>query len=536
MTDIIDLQEISPNNWQAKYQGNYGRYTIKIKTDGKKITDFSCSCPSSGYPCKHIAFVKDAIDERIAESDEWVKGSEITVEKLLKDVPLNELRDFIIRQAKYNPQLTQTILLEFTHKVSDEKEENNYPSILRQALRNLSFNYEDIYGNDYGLEIDILDQWIGKAKKHIEQENYPEAVLISKACIEEYASWLENTNGDWVEYIGEDYQYAPFEILKQAAASPDINSKELLDYCQSEMEKSKYEGTDMYDNFNDLLMNLMETTNPDEFIPLQDKILCKIQDKSSYEAKKVLQRKIDFYKNNGQPDKAWIVIAENLQIESFREELVKKKIEEKAFPEAKKLIHDFISAKKQDNYNGRFSSWNELLLEIALKEKDTPCIRKFSFELIENSFNSKYYTIYKATFSSGEWTNELEKIISLYEKKNKFFSDSVANVLLTENAEERLMKYVEKHLSVDKMEEYYTGFVTSFPEKTLALFRKSIDQYAENNTGRNYYEHIVYLLKKMSKIKGSKEIVTDMINQYKIRYKNRRAMMEILKGSGTFGS
>ena len=68
---------------------------------------------------------------------------------------------------------------------------------------------------------------------------------------------------------------------------------------------------------------------------------------------------------------------------------------------------------------------------------------------------------------------------------------------------------------------------SSFPEETLSLFRKAIDQYAEKNTGRNYYEHIVDLMKKMINIKGGKKVVYDMINQYKTQYKNRRAMMEI---------
>ncbi len=44
--DIITLQEISDNNWSAKYQGNYGIYTIKIKIEDNEIDTFSCSFPS----------------------------------------------------------------------------------------------------------------------------------------------------------------------------------------------------------------------------------------------------------------------------------------------------------------------------------------------------------------------------------------------------------------------------------------------------------------------------------------------------------
>jgi hypothetical protein len=37
--NIIDLQEISPDLWKAKYRGNHGIYTIKIKIDGEKTVD-----------------------------------------------------------------------------------------------------------------------------------------------------------------------------------------------------------------------------------------------------------------------------------------------------------------------------------------------------------------------------------------------------------------------------------------------------------------------------------------------------------------
>jgi hypothetical protein len=33
MSDIIDLQEVFPNHWHAKYQENYGIYFIKITID-----------------------------------------------------------------------------------------------------------------------------------------------------------------------------------------------------------------------------------------------------------------------------------------------------------------------------------------------------------------------------------------------------------------------------------------------------------------------------------------------------------------------
>jgi hypothetical protein len=51
---------------------------------------------------------------------------------------------------------------------------------------------------------------------------------------------------------------------------------------------------------------------------------------------------------------------------------------------------------------------------------------------------------------------------------------------------------------------------------------------AKENTGRPCYERIVSVFKKIKKIPGGGAVAADMKAQYKIKYKNRPAMMEIL--------
>ncbi len=526
--DIISLQEISAANWQAKYRGNYGIYTIKIKLNAnKKTSTFSCSCPSNYYPCKHISIIESAIYSTIQGAEKTPKEKGVTIEEIIKNISHQELIDFIIGQAKYNPQLTNTILLKFSHK-SNLDDENKYHLILHKALKKVQFDYDDIYDyHEDSIEIDVLDEWLEKAKEHLAQKNYKEAIAIAKACIEEYAEWMENTNNDIVDYIDPCYEDTPFEILSKAASNDDISTNELFQYCKKEMVKPKYDSTDFRDHFNQLLMEFAGTDNAAEFLDLQDALLDKITDKCSYEAEKILKRKINFYKGNNQPELAQKIVSENIQIENFRMELVKQKIVEKKFQEAKKLIDDFISVRQNDSYHYH-NNWHELLLEIAQNENDIPVIRKIAFAFIENYFQAKYYHIYKSTYSSDEWIHEVEKIIGHYSIKNHYSNDSVADLLAEEKDAKRLIEYIEKHLSVEKIDKYHLHFSSSFPEKTLSLFRKAINQYAEKNTGRKYYEHIVDLMKKMNQIKDGKKIVNDMINHYKTQYKNRKAMMEIL--------
>ena len=85
-SEIISLHETTPNRWKAKYEGNYGVYTVKITLDKKgDVSDFSCTCPSDGYPCKHIPIVRRAIAERMSQNQRPAgeKGSPQAVEELL---------------------------------------------------------------------------------------------------------------------------------------------------------------------------------------------------------------------------------------------------------------------------------------------------------------------------------------------------------------------------------------------------------------------------------------------------------------------
>jgi hypothetical protein len=295
----------------------------------------------------------------------------------------------------------------------------------------------------------------------------------------------------------------------------------------SEMKKEKYEKTDFYEGFQRLSEELLAIIDPDAFITLQDKLLADV--KNTHEAETILRRKIKFFLRLDQKKKAWDIIKENMQIESFRLKVVRRKIKKQNFKTAKKLINDFINAQGEDTEEYFNDIWHELLLDIAKKEKDIPAVRKLTYGFIKKYFDNEYYQIYKATFSPAEWTNEREKLFLHYSGK-KGFSSSAADFLVAENEIERLINYVEKYLSMYDLERYYKLFASDYPEKTLEMFKKALISYTDNNTGRYHYEHILSLLKSIKRIKGGKKAASDLVAYFRIHYKNRRAMMEVLNG------
>jgi hypothetical protein len=521
-TGIIELRQITEKKWKAKYEGNYGIYTIKVTFDGEKAVNFSCSCPSDYYPCKHISMIEDAIAKKIAAKEKEEKSDGLQPENFIGSVSAEKLREFIITQAKYNTELYNAILLEFSTNAENTKG-NKYSALIHKTLASVPHDEDDYYDAEC-LNIDALDQWLDKAWKCIDLKQYDEAILICKAIIEEYSQWLYNIGENVSLIFSIEYQSVPFDIIDEAADHTD--KKELYNYCLSEMKKKKYEGTDFYDGFQRLFENLAAMLDPDAFITMQDELLAGVKDKSSYEAETILRRKIDFYRRLDEKKKAWGLIKENIQIESFRMKVVKRKIKKQNFQLAKKLINDFINSQKEDHEKYFNDTWLELLLDIAQKENDMPAVRKLSYRFIEEYFSEKYYQIYKETFSPAEWADEREKLFLLY-RGTKSFNDSAASLLIAENDTKRLLCYVEKHLYMDNLERYYEVFASDYPEETLAMFKKVLIPYA-TNTGRYCYEHILSLLRKMSQLKGGEKAASDLAADFRIQYKNRRAMMEVL--------
>jgi hypothetical protein len=528
VTDIIDLRETSPGHWQAKYQGNYGIYTIRISTSEGKTTGFSCSCPSDRYPCKHIAIIESAIAERIAKNTQLMKKAAVSAEKLLKMLTREELYEFIARIIQYNPDLTNAVLLEFSHKI-EIAHQNKYSLILRRALEEI-----DIEGDDYDeedwLSIDVLDQWLEKADDCFKQGNYQDAVLIAQACIEEFAYWMEHSESGRDELVHEGYQTDPFDIFVRVVKARKINVRELFDYCMEELPKKKYTGTLMHDWFNDLLLELLKSGNEElnagAFITLQNTLLEAVEDKRSGEAKKIVQRKINYYESTHDDKKAWETVEENLQIPAFRKKLTEKKIEEQDYGSAKKLVHDFL-----DENAGTVrhpSEWDDLLLTIAQKENDVLTLRDISRLCIDEYFKAHYFDLYKSTFTANEWADAREDLIAHYDKQRKGFNTSLADAMAAEKLAERLLSYIEKYSSIERLDKYHPVFAETFPEKTLALFREALDYYAENNMGRASYEHIAGVFRTMTRIPNGGAVVAEMIAEYRIRYKKRRAMIEIL--------
>ena len=80
------------------------------------------------------------------------------------------------------------------------------------------------------------------------------------------------------------------------------------------------------------------------------------------------------------------------------------------------------------------------------------------------------------------------------------------------------MNWAEKHCSIDSfnsIENYKSYLKSHYPERILQFYRSKVVVYAERNMGRNHYQKVVSVLKKMKTYKGGTELVETLLADFR---------------------
>lgn len=323
---ILALNQESHNKWVARYSGNYGTYTIKIRLgENNQLENYSCSCPSDYSPCKHIGMIVSKIETKsISLTKANSDNDETLIRKLFEGNSKEKFLAFLVEYAKYNPDFVKKIKLDF---FTEEKIKNeiNLNAIIRIGLEDVFDNDDEdyYYYSDYGIDVEILDEWKNKANVEIEKNNYTIAFDIAKAMLEEYFEWFEYADSEKLEYLSEDYQSYPFEILKSIIDKTTALNNEILLYLKEQLLEEKYES--QKNCFFEIFAVLVTTADQKAYyLSLLESELIKV--KSTAEEKNILEFLILFYEEQNQPEKGFELLIANLQIDSFRKNVIEKYI------------------------------------------------------------------------------------------------------------------------------------------------------------------------------------------------------------------
>jgi len=175
MGNVTDLEQFG-NRITATVEGT-NDYKVTIYTDKNTITA-TCTCPYDwgGY-CKHIVATLIALSENYPKIEGNKDKKEKKVKKILNNLSLSELKDFLMAEFEKNPPLIDHFTIYFLGKGSKERSLYDYKKEINLSYYEVSDRHGFI---EYGTEVDfsyIRDL----ADRYIKVGNPLEAATIYQA-------------------------------------------------------------------------------------------------------------------------------------------------------------------------------------------------------------------------------------------------------------------------------------------------------------------------------------------------------------------
>ena len=138
--------------------------------------------------------------------------------------------------------------------------------------------------------------------------------------------------------------------------------------------------------------------------------------------------------------------------------------------------------------------------------------------------NLEQYKELRALYSPEEWVDRREIIfgkLPAYARLDRFYRE--------EKLYDRLMAYVQNSYGLSMLQEYEDVLQNVYPMQLLEKYEKEVKQMAAGSGGRKQYSQLVYLLRRMQQIEGGKKAVEAIVAEWRVKYRNRPAMMDELR-------
>ena len=144
------------------------------------------------------------------------------------------------------------------------------------------------------------------------------------------------------------------------------------------------------------------------------------------------------------------------------------------------------------------------------------------WDLVCKSKSFEYYKGLKSQYSKEEWLKEREKVFPC------FGVDGQAQLLCEEKLYDRLWELL-KDRDLYTVLRYEAVLLPKYSAEILKKYQIYLNREATQARGRSAYQEWVRLLKRMKKIDGGKGSARQIADEWRVKYKNRRAMMEELR-------
>ena len=524
--NAVISMDVSTDMIQAEVEGAE-IYEVEIHLDNDEVTEMQCSCPyaEDGRNCKHMAAVLYKWEEESVPGG-TSKEKEDDIQRIVENADTAVVRSFLASILKENEKL----LVRFNSIVGTHSIEEDIRDYMKQIDRIVHRYYgrnhfidyyaansfiselEEVYDTDVRLMIDN-GQYMGA----FEIVNY---IFTLGGRVD-----MDDSDGG-IGMLGNQAYELWREIL--AHVNKEEKSKmfewfmhhldgSLIDYMEEYVEQIVMEE---FEEKEYIQRKLIFTEKMAEEAEKEDSEWSR-----SYQIGRWAIRHLELLEQlkSGREERE-AYCKKHWESSSVRKYYINLCVQAKEYDLALEALEESISLDHQ--YRGLLVDYCKQKKEVYLLKGDRRAYIEQLWELVlqYQPGNLETYRELKRQYAEEEWLKEREII---FEKLAHFAC--VDQLYKEEKMYDRLLGYILESTGLYKVQEHTPILKEKYPQQILQKYKEELDKMAILSGDRKKYQQMAAELRNMKKIAGGTEVVAEIVDEWRRRYKNRPAMMDELR-------
>ena len=530
-------------------------YEVEISLNDGKVTDMYCSCPyaAGGINCKHMAAVlyewtadimdedepedtdnEDMDNDADAESMDLFepavtvcdyKKKSAAVEKLVTSAERDIVQAFLVSVLAEDKKL----LLRFRNMVNKcatkEDVEDYFEQIDEIADRYLGrdhfINYYQAY--DFMLELEeIIDKDV---RRMIDNGSHISAFHVMNHIFVLLGNVDMDDSGGETSMLAEQIYQLWLELLTKVNAQ---DKRKMFIWFTTHMDGSVIDYLEEY--IEQIIMEeFKEPEYEQDKLSFMEEMIEKAEKKDSGWSRDYAVGKwtVTYLKTleekNAPEDQLEEICKKYWNNSGVRRYYIDRYFEKKEYDRVLQVLDESIELDKA--YRGQVLEYIQKKKEIyRLQGNKSAYIEQLWKLVLEQSAGDlDIYKELKAQYSEKEWLIKREELF-----KKLPPNAHIDRLYKEEKLYDRLLAYVLKSSGLYAVQSYENVLKKEYPKQILSKYQGEVNKMASCTGNRKHYADLVALLRRMKRIKGGSEIVETIVEEWKIKYRNRPAMMDEL--------
>ncbi len=543
--DAVENMEISDNIIRADVIGSED-YEVEISLSNGEVTDMYCSCPYAldGRNCKHMAAVlygwseneeeekkeeENAINTDLFQPAYTVNSHKkklTAVEELVRSANEEDVRLFLTAVLAEDEKL----LLRFHNIINKQVTREDINNYIRQVDiiadrylgRNHFISYYEADGFISELE-EIIDEDV---RRMIDNGDYLSAFEVMNYIFVLIGDVdMDDSDGGTGMLADRIYQLW-LELLVKVSSE---EKRKMFDWFTSHLDGSVIDYLEEY--IEQIIMGEFEENEYEQAkLDFIEDMIARSERKDSdwsrdYGVGKWAVRYLEMLQEKKASDEQIKEVCKRYwKSSSVRRYYVDICMKKKEYDHVLQILDECILLDKQ--YRGLISEYSEKKKEIYLLQGNRIAYIEPLWKLVleHEPGNLELYRELKKQYTADEWLVKREEILGklpAYAHVERLYKE--------EKLYDRLLVYVLNSPGLYALQEYEKVLKKDYPEQILNKYKDEVSKMAVHTSDRKNYAHLVSLLRKMQQMKGGSKLVEQIAAEWKVKYRNRPAMMDELR-------